>query len=637
MIQEKLTKYLTKRSAPALKVLGTAISHHQLYSDLPLDRDQFRLLRLQPGQWNDKIVCYLTVHKFANQLEFEALSYTWGSNGRSEVITVNGASVTIGASLETALRYIRLPHKPRVLWIDALCINQKDDVEKGYQVQKMCQVYSSATIVLAWLGPPHSNGERALSDIRYIDEKMSPVLNNNYEAWDDLQSRPLFHIKRLGLNLEAIDWDAIWDLCNRSFWRRMWILQELALSGDTMDDISSNRCIVGCGSEWVSLMALSNFSIVFGLLRTRASHMDEGMAKPFGLLMTHGPPALLIMSRILMFFHTQYKRKRGAQGLENIMRLSRSLQATDPRDKLYGLLGIVTDYPIVVDYTHDATQVYKSYVISWTERNGNLNCILGNRGMSNDFGPSWLPEFSNPLSDGTAFENLIQMSYDKGEYKISPQICFMQENNVMKARGISIGKIDRVVGPFWNGTKPKIRMDLVGKLNTNTEYGSMLGLIRSLYLPLPENVQDDVWRACIMDADSGDGTEFITPAPDHFRHRWRVFIFQDKIDESFEPYLEQHERRLRYISPVTESLGNALGTDRCFFVTEDLHMGVGPCSVRAGDEAVLLFGSPLPFVLRSTKQGYTFVGDAYVQGVDPFNFPTMKDGRDLICRDFMIH
>ncbi|KAG8671044.1 hypothetical protein FPOAC2_04360 [Fusarium poae] len=637
MIQVKLTKYFTKRSAPALKVLGTAISHHQLYDNLPLDGDQFRLVKLQPGQWNDRIVCYLTVHKVAGQLEFEALSYTWGSNGRSEVITVNGASVNIGASLETALRYIRLPHKSRVLWIDALCINQKDDIEKGHQVQKMCQVYSSATTVLAWLGPPHSNGERALSDIRYIDDKMSPVLNNNDEAWDDLQSRPLFHIKRLGLNLEAIDWDAIWDLCNRSFWRRMWILQELALSGDTMDDTSSNRCIVGCGSEWVSFLALSNFYIVFGLLGVRTGDMVESMAKPFDLLLTNGNPAFLIMNRILMFFHTKYKINRGARGLENIMRLSRSLQATDPRDKLYGLLGIVRDYPVEIDYKRDVTEVYKSFVISWIERNGNLNCILGNRVASNDFKPSWLPELSNPLIDGKVFEHLIWMSYDKGEYKMSPQISFVRENNIMKARGILLGRIDRVVGPFWNGTEPKIRMDLVGKLNTNTEYNSLLDLIGRLYLSLPENVQDDVWRACIMDAHSGDGTDFMTPAPDHFRHLWRVFIFDDKIDESFEPHLEQDERRLKYLLPFTESLGIFLGTDRCFFVTENLRMGLGPCSVRAGDEAVVLFGSPLPLALRPAEQGYTFVGDAYVQGVDPFNFPPTENGERLPVQDFMIH
>jgi hypothetical protein len=94
--------------------------------------------------------------------EFEALSYTWGNGQSFETITINDASVHIGANLETALRYIRSPDTPRTLWIDALCINQNNNAEKGHQVQKMCQVFSLATTVLAWLGPPDLDGMRAM-------------------------------------------------------------------------------------------------------------------------------------------------------------------------------------------------------------------------------------------------------------------------------------------------------------------------------------------------------------------------------------------------------------------------------------------------------------------------------------------
>jgi hypothetical protein len=66
-------------------------------------------------------------------------------------------------------------------------------------------------------------------------------------------------------------------------------------------------------------------------------------------------------------------------------------------------------------------------------------------------------------------------------------------------------------------------------------------------------------------------------------------------------------------------------------------MGVGPCSTRAGDETVLLFGSPLCFVLRPDDDGYKFVGDAYIQGVNPYSFPATQDGKELLFRDFIIH
>ncbi|KAG8355545.1 hypothetical protein FVEN_g6476 [Fusarium venenatum] len=482
-----------------LDVRGTMDSNDQIYDTLPLSGDQFRLLKLQHGQWDDSVVCYLAVHELASQPEFEALSYTWGSNQNCEVITINSSSVTIGANLESALRYIRLPDKPRVLWIDALCINQRDDTEKGHQVQNMCQVFSSATTVLAWLGPPHLNGERALSDMRQIGEKLAPVfrreadgngiLTSHGNAWDDIKN---LSPDRIGLQVEAIGWDAIWDLCDRSFWRRMWIIQELALSGDLFDDRSNSRCIVGCGSEWVPLPVLSTFISVFGLMRSNPRWMNGSMARPFDRLKTDGAPAVEAMITVIWRFDSRFDHDREDRTLDNIMRLSRSFQVTDPRDKLYGLLGIITDHPIDVDYKLNVSQVYKSLVTSWIESKGNLHCILGNRAPLNDVGPSWLPQNSNQLLDGLPFRNLMRAAQGKGQYAQSPSISFMQEDNVMKARGIRLGRINHVVGPFWSSTNSQIEMDLVGKLNTDTDMNNMFHVLGNLYLSLPENVQDDV-------------------------------------------------------------------------------------------------------------------------------------------------
>jgi hypothetical protein len=459
--------------------------HHELYSGLPLDGDQFRLLTLQPGQWDESIICQLAVYQLTEKSEFEALPYTWGNGQSFETITINGASVHIGANLETALRYIRSPDTPRTLWIDALCINQNNNAEKGHQVQKMCQVFSLATTGLAWLGPPDLDGMRAMSDIIQIGETLSPiyrveanengVLTDYERGWRELRNLSPACIKELGLNMEAMDWDAIWDLCDRSFWRRIWIIQVLVLSGDVMSSISTNRCLVGCGSKWVPLPVLSTFVFVFGLMRGTTSWMDESMSRPLHLLGTRGPPAIKAMFRLIWSFDTIFDQDREERTLDNLMRLSRSFQVTDPRDKLYGLLGIVKDHGIVVDYSLDRAKVYKLWVKSWVKKEGNLHCILGNRASSNDFGPSWLPELSK-----------------KGADKQPAQNTFIQDDKIMKARGISLGRIDRVIGPFWGTNNSQTDIDLTGKINTDTDLATLFFALGELYASLPQNAQDDV-------------------------------------------------------------------------------------------------------------------------------------------------
>lgn len=622
-------------------------SHYQLYGTLPLNGDQFRLMTLQHGQWDESIVCHLTVHEFTAQPGFEALSYTWGNDQSSKGITINGASVTIGANLETALRYIRSPDEPRILWIDALCINQGDELEKGHQVQKMCQVFSTATNVLAWLGPPLRDGERALSDIRRIGETLSPIyrgeanengiLTNDEKGWNELKNLSPSHIKKLGLDMESMDWDAIWDLCDRPFWRRIWIIQELVLSGNVMSDISNNRCIAGCGPEWASLPILSTFVFTFGLMRGNTSWINENMSRPLQLFRTRGPPAIEAMFRLIWSFDTVFDQDKKDRSLVNLMRLSRNFQATDPRDKLYGLLGIVKDYGIVVDYSLDPTEVYQQWVKSWIEKEGNLHCILGNRALPNDFGPSWLPELSNSLLDGFAFENLMHIAFQKATYKQPAGVSFSRDSDIMMARGISLGKIDHVIGPFWGNKKSRHDVEMTGKVNTVTDFATMFFALGNLHSSLPQNAQDDVWRACILDSDTSNRSSIVTPAPDQFQHLWHVLLGQEEIDEDFEPHLEKKERLKRYTEPLAKSLGHALCSDRCFFVTENLHMGVGPCTTRVGDEAVLLFGSPLCFILRPDKQGYRLVGDGYVQGVDPYSFPVLEDEKNFSLRDFMIY
>lgn len=85
---------------------------------------------------------------------YHALSYTWGDPTKTKAILVDGAVVQVTSNLEEFLRYRRrdLDDKIGTLWIDALCINQKDNSEKNTQLLLMRQIYEKANSTLVWLG-----------------------------------------------------------------------------------------------------------------------------------------------------------------------------------------------------------------------------------------------------------------------------------------------------------------------------------------------------------------------------------------------------------------------------------------------------------------------------------------------------
>jgi hypothetical protein len=79
--------------------------------------------------------------------DYVALSYSWGNPHETRSIFVNEHRVEVTKNLESALRILREKGPLRAgvkIWIDALCINQKDNDEKGVQVRRMRDIYNRA-------------------------------------------------------------------------------------------------------------------------------------------------------------------------------------------------------------------------------------------------------------------------------------------------------------------------------------------------------------------------------------------------------------------------------------------------------------------------------------------------------------
>lgn len=180
--------------------------HRTLYEPLNSDANQIRLVRLEAStDFAAKIQCELFHSDLSNPPEYEALSYVWGDPDDRLGITVNETDLQVTRNLEVALHYLRLPDRPRILWVDAICINQNDDLERSSQVRMMRKIYVAVTQVVVWLGESTSD-----STLRILD-----LFENNDTPEVFIISPPEFK-------------EECSKVFRRTWWTRLWVLQEVA-------------------------------------------------------------------------------------------------------------------------------------------------------------------------------------------------------------------------------------------------------------------------------------------------------------------------------------------------------------------------------------------------------------------------
>jgi hypothetical protein len=173
------------------------------YSPLP-ESGSIRLLRLIPSDENARIECQLFDYPLQELGEgthlYEALSYAWGDPNNLRYIFINEHNLPITKNLHSALLCLRDRFIDRVLWVDALCINQNDNEEKGQQIRLMAEIYSKASRVIIWLGQAEKDSDLALEIIHL--------------AADDTSTNSL------GNELSK---QAIRTLLQRSWFKRIWV------------------------------------------------------------------------------------------------------------------------------------------------------------------------------------------------------------------------------------------------------------------------------------------------------------------------------------------------------------------------------------------------------------------------------
>lgn len=267
----------------------------------PLAKQHIRLLTVLPGTTPRDLQCELKDVPIDSKLCYTALSYAWGSPPAQHAIRLNGRRFLIQKNLWKFLLQARqlggaLCHD---MWIDALCIDQLNRDERLKQVQMMPRIYAGASEVLVWLGPQYAASNVALSTVA----QFGLGHREQQTLWKTLSS-------------EA--GPAIVSLSHRSYWTRLWIVQELSLA---------RKIRLMCGTQVVDWDRFASF-----MTHIQNARSDNRRKQQLTFRNIRGSPAVSIVN--------QKMQPAGQQSLLDLMYTTRQLQCSELRDKVYALLGI---------------------------------------------------------------------------------------------------------------------------------------------------------------------------------------------------------------------------------------------------------------------------------------------------------
>ncbi|ROW10976.1 hypothetical protein VMCG_00876 [Cytospora schulzeri] len=592
-----------------------------IYEFIDPKKDEIRIMSLLPGHFDDEINIQLeTVCLFSDPPpHYDALSYVWGTEKCPTPALVNGKSFTITSNLDVVLRYFRDNAVAKTLWVDAVCINQKDNAEKGPQVQMMGQIYFKAAQVLIWLGPAADGSDGLLG---YISSEEVEVIEQ-------------------GPVDQALQ-DAALALMRRPWFTRMWVLQEFAmarldpvlccgrrtipfsslyrpiksilesLEGVGLGAIERTQLKRLLGKDWHNVVksvegieGLNTWDLgelrakLLSLLLLRVlsdrtafvEHLKELPSRVLGVPTEDGGRRVFSdgssTSGYVKISHTDGEVSIYDDYYRFPMLLCHSagLYATDPRDKVFGLLGMskFLGEPILADYNKTKRQVY-SEAFSVVIRNGldvsyNMWHIAGSEKTGL---PSWVPDLEHDLFGGSTTrkeDDAMKTALRSSSHGV-PLATFSNDYQTLHAGGLELGCVHAA---FYQPITCIVDRHEAsqGESDTYEMWDEVKALIKEKNTPT-RTVAYSLFKELEDDPDEEETirvVSMICGQDDTGPREGRDRLTKDKV------ILVQQQA---FVYCLTNTL----------FFTDTGRVGLIRGRVRKGDVVAALFGIGMPFVLR---------------------------------------
>ncbi|TFA98903.1 hypothetical protein CCMA1212_009374 [Trichoderma ghanense] len=537
--------------------------HSQVLPPINSSASEIRILQISPGPPASPLQCSFRVTTLDNQdTPYDALSYAWGNDNPDahERIFFGDTQIGVTPSLANALRRLRLPTETRNIWADALCINQADDIEKSLQVSMMGRIYRQSTQGAIWLGPLEttspSDAQAALDTLTWIAGEQ-----DHPPHW--LAHEP----KRLAASA------ALKSLLSVSWWNRIWTVQEAILPP------KATIYWGPCALPWSTLDKASDSFFNGSAPAIHAEFWSNG--------------CILDLQAAL--------RGLGASRGEELFQLLwrwRYRRATDPRDKVYGLLGFRSDISLpsvrMCDYTVDVRTLYYNVTVDLINMSTDLQPLIGRGGEGSDIPglASWAVDWSgvedpsrrsrSNFWDHRNWWHFGGFEADRGMYGVGEGLRVEDSGAALRVCGLKLGRVALV------DEAPVDMPDEGSVASILHSYGNRWGRLLSRYQTMfPDGLSNGGMTAFL-----GLITGNLTPDGSN-----------DKDD--FNPWVTQMVR------------------PQSIFITDNGQIGLGPPNVRTGQELWIIGGCRAPVILntlpkasqQASDPSLAFHSECFVYGV----------------------
>lgn len=642
---------------------------HYVYAELKY-ADSIRVLELLPGARRTPLTCKIHEVLRSDNPPYEAVSYTWGVSLFSKRIFEldSNAEIHITENLFDALEIFRYEKASRILWVDAICIDQASNKEKNHQVAQMGNIFEQATNVLVWLG--RKDASKAIAQLEYVGQ--------NYKDGRCLNNYGLNDLKSLE---ENIDLDCLKEFFDRDWFYRVWIVQEFTLAKDIIFVAGDQTMSCGFFEESThELFKLIDFTV--------AEHMATAIYQEKLLLRYTGLGNSVQIAYRIIRVRNRYHHSSGGNiekesSRYSLLRLSQMFEearCTLEHDRIYAFLGLAKDnLSIMPDYDRPVQDVWRELAIRSLLAGGLYTLHFYSLPTSTSkslLGSSSAAAFHYPSTSRMLLHPIHGAIFNAGRH-FAPYTKMIGEN-FLELSGIAVDTATKSASHSQLKTSGRsVLLRLVTEPSSLREQ-----LLRNIYdecykmssehpFPYIEDFETILAHTLVADNRTAVSRRFLPSRVFtdkyliplclllniwHCSSDGRILVPHKRISDHFGPlkftmpteiggeargfqYKFPAEERLVVGSPFEEERVELEGPlqsyaldsypsavalmlfDRTFFVTSKGYIGIGPEETQTGDLVVIFDGANTPFILRpiadceprdSTK--YYVVGNCYLHG-----------------------
>lgn len=579
------------------------------------DPMEIRLVRILPARMST-IKCEIEHVSLEAPPPYIAISYAWGDAAQTGRIDLDGISIPIAISLYSALEALREKKDPVRVWVDALCIDQQHGDERTLQVKLMTNIYTKAKSVAIWLGPEADDSDLAVAFIRQVaanadsPEYVSSLISS-------INTKPALA--------------AVVALFERSYWRRLWVVQEV---------YNARVVMVYCGSTKSPWIEYKKASEVFVRHRAEIDREFHGRSS-YGtssnqftysqVLVYQGPSSLPDLGSLATL---------GKESFLEAMCVCRRKLSTDPRDKVFGILGVLpleirAEFP--VDYNQSLKDVYINavdYLLHTTDRL-DVICESIHFPLHTNAAnlPTWVPDWSH-IPETASLGRMCEFSAagtTDAEYKLIDGRLKLQVSAIhldtISYHGIAVGTLCTLADYLmaflhWRALLRDSHIEPgVGYPDIEEAFCRTLCLDQ---VPLKWNNPQDWLSVCYHVFSSLIRDRLPSLPLNNQLKRFAAKNVDIKLEDRRQ-FLQEHFG------------GRMMG--RCFCFTKEGCIGMGTGFMTPGDLVVVPLGCSTPILLRPEggRGEYRFVGDVYIHGyMNGEAVDQWKEGKKLL-RKYIIH